>query len=87
MRVIGNSPLGWEPRKEPWHFHCQFYTLFRRPMGDQPPPRGTDPSCPRIGGSHHRPNRLLRARLRRDLRRTDNNPLAPTRSRHVAQTA
>ena len=27
-----NFPLGWELRKESWHFHRRFYAIFRRPM-------------------------------------------------------
>jgi hypothetical protein len=25
-------PIGWELRKESWHFHRRFYAIFRRPM-------------------------------------------------------
>ena len=25
-------PVGWELRKESWHFHRRFYRVFRRPM-------------------------------------------------------
>ena len=25
-------PTGWELRRESWHFHRRFYTVFRRPM-------------------------------------------------------
>src|SRR6516225_3455452 len=27
-----NFPLGWELRKESWHFPRRFYAIFRRPM-------------------------------------------------------
>ena len=27
-----NCPLGWELRKESWHFPRRFYAIFRRPM-------------------------------------------------------
>jgi hypothetical protein len=27
-----NFPLGWELRKESWHFHRRFYAVLRRPM-------------------------------------------------------
>jgi hypothetical protein len=25
-------PIGWELRKESWHFHRRFFTIFKRPM-------------------------------------------------------
>jgi hypothetical protein len=25
-------PVGWELRKESWHFHRRFYATFKRPM-------------------------------------------------------
>ena len=25
-------PIGWELRKESWHFHSRFYAIFKRPM-------------------------------------------------------
>jgi hypothetical protein len=25
-------PIGWELRKESWHFHRRFYAIFKRPM-------------------------------------------------------
>jgi hypothetical protein len=27
-----NFPIGWELRKESWHFHRRFYAIFKRPM-------------------------------------------------------
>jgi hypothetical protein len=32
VEPLDDVPTGWELRKESWHFHRRFHTIFRRPM-------------------------------------------------------